>query len=564
MPKTMNILLYLVRALDPKERRACKIYIVLSLISPALDIISFSAVIDILQAAMGQGAVSPQLLAKAFAMAGLSVTKCFFELYRRRVTNRFVYAGAQKLSVKLHEMLLKEDLSSHNQRSVMQALALVRSDTTACVGIVTGCVGALTSGTTMLAYIAVSIQAVGWVGLLGGAAVLAYTAGLFLFYRSRIRVYGEKMRELTIRSNAQVSLAYGVFKEIKTGAPVEGILEKYQDVSLAHAQIQGKYNFQTGVLSVIMVDSLTALLFLLLGILLSQGDGVLSMLGSLVVYFTAFIRLAPLAFQIVTSLNSIESSKRSFQVVRDGLEKYQQIKTAEAAAQAGPGSGLSLKQGIAVRGLCFSYGPKAVIFEDAEMEIPAGSAVAIVGLSGAGKTTLLDLLLGLLKPQQGSISYDGKDIAGIDSLTLRGLVSYIPQTVYLNGETIRNNVAFFAGKDGPDQARIIRCLQCAHIWQDVERMPQGLDTVVGETGTAISAGQRQRIALARALYKDFELLVMDEATAALDAGTEAAVMESIRQANQTKTLLLVTHHGALAQRCDRVYQVENKKILRIK
>lgn len=87
---------------------------------------------------------------------------------------------------------------------------------------------------------------------------------------------------------------------------------------------------------------------------------------------------------------------------------------------------------------------------------------------------------------------------------------------------------------------------------------------MGETGTAISAGQRQRIALARALYKDFELLVMDEATAALDAGTEAAVMESIRQANQTKTLLLVTHHGALAQRCDRVYQVENKKILRIK
>lgn len=564
MPNIISTVLYLVRALDKDERRACRVYLVLSLISPALDIVSFSAIITILQTASSRQTVSPALVYVAFVMAGLSVGKCFFELYRRKVTNRFVYSGAQKLSVKLHEVLLREDLSSHNNRSIMQALALVRFDTTACVGIITGCVGVLTSGVTMLAYVVVAVGATGWAGALGGLAVFGYTAGLFLLYRSRIRLYGEKMRELNIRANAQVSLAYGVFKEVKTGAPAEGILEKYRKASLDHARVQGKYNFQTGIMSVVMVDSLTALLFLVLGVILAQGDSILSLLGSLVVYVTAFIRLAPLALQVVMGLNGIESSKKSFDQVKAGLDLYDRLKAAETWAASGTSPRLTLRRGITVRGLCFGYGPQTVIFEDADMDLPAGKTIAIIGPSGVGKTTLLDLLLGLLKPQSGSVAFDGRDIAGTEGAALRGIVSYLPQTVYLNGETIRNNVAFFADEEGGDEARIIDCLRCAHVWEDVARMPQGLDTLIGENGTAISAGQRQRIALARALYKDFELLVMDEATAALDAATEAAVMESVRQKAGTKTLLMVTHHGALAERCDVVYKVEDKKIVRVK
>ena len=125
-------------------------------------------------------------------------------------------------------------------------------------------------------------------------------------------------------------------------------------------------------------------------------------------------------------------------------------------------------------------------------------------------------------------------------------MSYIPQTVYLNGETIRNNVAFFEKQDQVDEERVRACLQHAHIGDDVRQMPQGMDTLIGENGLTISGGQRQRIALARALYKDFEILIMDEATAALDMETEKAVMDSIRQVKGNKTLLMVTNHMSLA------------------
>ena len=122
----------------------------------------------------------------------------------------------------------------------------------------------------------------------------------------------------------------------------------------------------------------------------------------------------------------------------------------------------------------------------------------------------------------------------------------------------------FFEEDDVDEKRVVECLQCAQIYDDVITMKDGLDTIIGENGVALSGGQRQRIALARTLYKDFEILVMDEATAALDKETEKAVIDSIREVRKNKTLLLVTHHQALAEECDLVYLVENGKIRMMK
>ena len=206
----------------------------------------------------------------------------------------------------------------------------------------------------------------------------------------------------------------------------------------------------------------------------------------------------------------------------------------------------------------------------AAIDIPAGYSVAVIGTSGAGKTTLLDLLLGLLKAQEGSIRYDDYDVVsqtdgeGSCWAQIGDIISYIPQTVYLNGETVENNVVLFEEENKIDEERVIDCLKCAQVWNDIEQMPNGIHTLIGENGIKISGGQRQRIALARALYKDFELLIMDEATAALDMETEKAVIDSIRQLRGNKTMLMVTHHASLAEECDIVYKIENKKIVRVR
>ena len=134
----------------------------------------------------------------------------------------------------------------------------------------------------------------------------------------------------------------------------------------------------------------------------------------------------------------------------------------------------------------------------------------------------------------------------------------------MNGETIRNNVALLSEQAEIDDERITECLRCAQVWEDVEKMPEGIHTLIGENGMAISGGQRQRIALARALYKDFELLIMDEATAALDMETEKAVMDAIRQVRKDKTLLIVTHHMSLANECDMIYKIQNQDLVRVR
>ena len=276
------------------------------------------------------------------------------------------------------------------------------------------------------------------------------------------------------------------------------------------------------------------------------------------------------AYTILSGMNNVEFAGKAYEAIRECIGKYARIKEEEGRLGKLRQKRLTFERGVSVRNLTFGYNDRVKIFEDASIDIPLGCSIAIMGASGAGKTTFVDLLLGLLKPQSGHVFFDDYDIVeqrdsqGPCRASMGELVSYIPQTVYLNGETVQNNVAFFEDEREIDMARVEECLKCAQIWEDVMRMPEGVHTLIGENGTAISGGQRQRIALARALYKDFELLVMDEATAALDMETEMAVIDSIRQIKENKTLIMVTHHMSLANECDVVYRIEDRKILRVK
>ena len=270
---------------------------------------------------------------------------------------------------------------------------------------------------------------------------------------------------------------------------------------------------------------------------------------------------------IINGVNKIEFSKKSYETLRECLDRYTKLKQEEKDSAKIRQKKLTFQKGLSVKNLNFSYNERIQIFNDASIDIPVGSSVAIIGVSGIGKTTFLDLVLGLLKPQSGNIFYDDYDIVtqsdekGVCRANLGEIVGYIPQVVYLNDETVRRNISFF--EDEIDDERVIESLKCAQIWEDVEQMPDGINTLIGENGTIISGGQRQRMALARALYRDFEILIMDEATAALNMEMEKAVIDSIRQVKGNKTLLIVTHHMSLAHECDIIYKIENKKFVRV-
>ena len=182
--------------------------------------------------------------------------------------------------------------------------------------------------------------------------------------------------------------------------------------------------------------------------------------------------------------------------------------------------------------------------------------MAFIGSSGESKTTLADIILGLLEPQSGNITLDGRDIRELGQ-KWRNLLGYVPQSAYLISDTIRRNVAFGIEDQYIDEELLWRALEQAQLKEFVEQLPQGLDTEIGESGVRVSGGQRQRLAIARALYNDPEILVMDEATSALDGDTEKALIEAIEKLQGHKTMIVVAHRLTTVKNCDIIYEIGN-------
>ena len=222
---------------------------------------------------------------------------------------------------------------------------------------------------------------------------------------------------------------------------------------------------------------------------------------------------------------------------------------------------LCFRDALVLDGVSFAYeGAAAAALEKIDLAIPCGSAVGIVGNSGAGKSTLVDIMLGLLTPTSGHVLVDGDDIASHPRAWQR-LVGYVPQTIFLCDDSIRANVAYGVDPAQIDEAAVLRAIAAAQLDQFVADLPAGLDTPVGERGVRLSGGQRQRIGIARALYRDPQVLVLDEATSALDTETERDVMQAVEALHGAKTLIIVAHRMSTVAKCDLLYRLDRGRVV---
>lgn len=561
---------YIISILNQKEKNELIKISVMTLISPIFDLFSFSVILFIMNTAIRQNGATPELVLFSAGMGITCLLKGFFELYKCYLQNRFINFGAQRISIHLFELFQKEDLIDHNKKNPIQALTIIRDDTFNCLSIPIGFLSLCIQTFTLLIFCGALIWFSGIIGLWICLGLLLFMIVIYLQNRLLMMHFGEQRRLYAIKSNAQVTTAFGMFKETKISSQSETLLKRYNESSKNYADIQSRYTYKTRIISVMIQNSIMTVLFFALAIVLQVEVHLSELLIPFVICMTLILRMLPISVEIVTQLTGLDFSRKSYETVREALERYDNIKYREKQKENKRKKQLTLLRGIEIRNLTFGYQKDIKIFENASVKIPAGKTIAIIGPSGSGKTTFLDLLLGLLKPETGSIIYDDYDIVserdkeGECIASIGDVVSYIPQTVYLNGETIRNNVAFYETEASIDEEQVCKCLQQAQIWKEVTQMPLGINTLIGENGLAISGGQRQRIALARALYKNFEILIMDEATAALDMETEKAVLDSIREIKGNKTLLMVTHHMSLANECELLYKIENRKIIRIR
>lgn len=230
------------------------------------------------------------------------------------------------------------------------------------------------------------------------------------------------------------------------------------------------------------------------------------------------------------------------------------VTTREAAPAA-------LQPPIRLEHVTYRYpGASKPVLDHASMEIPPRATVGLVGVTGSGKSTIIDLIAGLLWPQQGAITLNSFALSPERAPAWRARMGYVPQVPYLLDDSMRRNIAFGLPDEHIDDANVERAARLANIHEFIASLPEGYATMTGERGVRLSGGQRQRLVIARALYRDPEVLVFDEATSALDEETEQAVMEAIGTLSHKKTLFIISHRSAALQRCDLVYEVADGKI----
>lgn len=284
----------------------------------------------------------------------------------------------------------------------------------------------------------------------------------------------------------------------------------------------------------------------------------------LAVFAVAAFRLLPSMTRIIASANAMLFHKVSLDAVyenmkasREYMQNIQNDKKNEEQQES-----FVFQDAITINGISWRYeGTEKDVLCHLSMMIHKGEAIGIIGESGSGKSTLADILLGLYRPQEGTIEIDGRNIYDIPDAWSR-MIGYVPQGVFLRDNTIRENVAF--GEEKIDDEKVWEALENASLKQFVESLPDKLDTIVGENGIKFSGGQKQRIAIARALYGRPDILILDEATSALDNETEMAVMEAIESLQGRITMVIIAHRLTTIRKCDRIYEIKGKQACEVK
>lgn len=388
---------------------------------------------------------------------------------------------------------------------------------------------------------------------------------IFIIYKKIKPVLSRAGKEWTssiANSNKWMLQSFEGIKEIKVGKKELYFLDRFND----YATESSNSEFTSGIFSNVprlLIESITisSMLVIVAGMVL-LGQEIGTVLPRLSAFAVAAVKLLPSANRISSSLNQLIYNKVCLDNVsatmlsEDGKIKVKKKKN--------PCKRLKIEKNIELKGISYTYpGTDKRILNKANMNIPVGSMVGIIGTSGAGKTTAVDLILGLLEEQEGDIVVDGVSINDKRNELLE-TVGYIPQHIFMLDGTIRENVAFGYDIDEIDEQRVWGCLSEAEMESFVRGLPDGLETEIGEKGVRLSGGQIQRLGIARALYNDPELMIFDEATSALDNDTESAIIRSINNMHGRKTIIIIAHRMTTIENCDIVYRVEDGAIIKTK
>ena len=569
--KKLNVLL------DKKQKRTMAGLVVLMIIGAALQTLGVSMILPVVSIVMDKEAIYKEgLLNDAFlllgggsetrftvivmlGLIGAFILKNAFLYFQQKATLAFVYTNQFRTSERMMKNYLRRGYEFYLNADTAVVQRNITSDVNNMYALILALLTLLSDGIVFVFLVTFCFMQDVVMTLLIASVLLVLLVVIKRVLKPILHKAGEDNQNYYSGLFKWISQTVQGIKEVKIACKEQYFVSEYVKCGKGYVDAVQKYSLYNQVPKLLIETVCVVVMVGYMLFMVLTGVNADAMISTLTAFAAAALVLLPCVNRVNNQINNISYFEPFFMGVSDNLQDEISGDHIDMSYALEVSDKLPITEKIEMKDIVYAYpNTERLIFDHADLTIPVGASVGVVGTSGAGKSTVVDILLGLLEPKSGAILADGVNIKDNYRHWLKN-VGYIPQMIFMLDDTIRKNVAFGIPEDQIDEKRLWEVLKEAQLDEFIKSLPEGLDTSIGERGIRVSGGQRQRIGIARALYNNPEVLILDEATSALDNDTEAAIMESINRLHGKKTLIIIAHRLQTIEKCDVVYRVENGK-----
>ena len=393
-----------------------------------------------------------------------------------------------------------------------------------------------------------------FVTLLGFIIVCIISLIIFLFNYKILLKAGEKNKFHLGERIKYLYEAFGGILEVKSFKKEEYFITNFSKQNRVLNNIQVKVNILQFTPKLLLETILVILLSFLI-IFLTKNNNILDILPLLGLYVYSVIRILPSLNKILLNLQRVRYSLPVLNEIHFVVNSLQKDHNNTSKK-------ITFNNDVKLKDISYGFDKSKKILDNINFEVNKNSLTGLIGQSGSGKTTLLKIFMGLLKPNEGQFLVDGKSIYEFLN-SWQNKISFVPQEVYILDDTLKRNIALGVDENLIDLEKLNNSIKSSNLEKFVNNLPNGINTVLGEKGSRISGGQRQRIGIARALYNQPEILVLDEATSSLDEKNEYEIFEELNSLKKDITIIFASHRKTLKKYCDTLFEIENTKLNRI-
>lgn len=481
----------------------------------------------------------------------------FFSWYKIRYISNL----RMNISNRLFKLYLHQPYTFHLQRNSGQLIQNISIEVTIFTGRLLNPLMSLCTEGLVLLGIALVLVIVEPIGALIVIVVLGAAGGsIHYFTRKHVARWGRERQYHEGKRLQRLQEGLGGVKDALFLGRELNFLEQYEYHN-ASSNLPERYQSTLQEIPRLWFELLAVTgLSIIILVMVAQGREMSMVFATLGVFAAAAFRLMPSVTRSLAAIQSLRYSMPVLETLHDEFQlaslKQESLRERKPMLKVSP-----FNDSLTFKDVSFTYqGSLKPSIHNLSLSIKRGDSIGVIGSSGAGKSTLVDTLLGLLEPDNGEVLVDGINIQE-NLRAWQDQIGYVPQSIYLVDDTLRNNVAFGIPNEEINEALIVKAIQSAQLEDFIESLPDGLDTIVGERGVRLSGGQRQRIGIARALYYEPEILVLDEATSSLDNETETEVMRTVQSLHRNKTIIIVAHRLTTVEKCDRLYRLKHGSVI---